>query len=70
MGKRSQPTLPWGHSSSETLQLGEGSFRGEKTGIFKTRLVTAIRNTLAGTCAGFLAGLLPSRDTPAWMKAN
>lgn len=54
MGKRIQPELPWDRSSSEPFQLGEGPLRGEETGTFKTRLVTAIRNTLAGTCAGSL----------------
>lgn len=59
MGKRIQPELPWDHSSSEPFQLGEGPLRGEETGTFKSRLVTAVRNTLAGTRAGFLAGSLP-----------
>lgn len=45
MGKRVQPELPWDHSSSELFQLRERTLCSEEIGTFKTRLVTAIRNT-------------------------
>lgn len=69
-GNGIQTGEPCGRSWSEQLQLGEGSLQDEEKDAFKTRLVTAVRNTLPGTHEGFPVCSLSPRDAPERVKTN